>query len=336
MSREKALAWMTENDANLVDLDDHVAVVTGANTGTGKFVAHGLALRGAHVVLACRDFDKGIAAATEIADAIAEQTGADTASLEVQRLDLSNRASIYQAAENIRRNHNQIDVLVNNAGVGLLEEQVFAEEGFRHHGEPIEMQFAVNYLGHFALTGLLWPTIVQTPQSRIVNVASNGHKFVQPNLEDLNHVRMPYKHLVAYSRSKLAQLQSTYALQRKLEAIGSSTIAVAAHPGVAMTDFMRNKARINKKPVRATLQALRLAQSPEMGALPMIYAAAGHDVHGGAYYGPGGFQELAGIPKEVHPHARALDIAVQNKLWALSEEITGIKYPTTATGAHAE
>jgi len=229
-----------------------LAVVTGANTGLGFETARVLAARGASVVLAVRDTDKGKRAAARIAGT------APGANIMVQPLDLASLDSIRAAAGELRARHPRIDLLVNNAGVMLPPRQA-TRDGF-------ELQFGTNHLGHFALTGLLLEQMLPVPGSRVVTVSSLAHRVrARINFDDLQGERS-YNRVAAYGQSKLANLMFTYELQRRLSGAGT-TIAVAAHPGLASTDLARYTPAIV-----AFFYAL-VSQQAAMGALPALRAA---------------------------------------------------------------
>src|SRR5690349_3461166 len=200
-----------------------LAVVTGANTGLGFETARILAARGASVVLAVRDTDKGKAAAARIAGT------APGATVTVQPLDLASLESIRAAAGELRARHPAIDLLVNNAGVMFPPRQTT--------GDGFELQLGTNHLGHFALTGLLLEQMLPVPGSRVVTVSSLAHRVrARINFDDLQGQRS-YSRVAAYSQSKLANLMFTYELHRRLSSAATTTIAVAAHPGLAATEL---------------------------------------------------------------------------------------------------
>jgi NAD(P)-dependent dehydrogenase (short-subunit alcohol dehydrogenase family) len=181
------------------------------------------------------------------------------------------------------------------------------------------MGFGVNYLGHFRLTALLFPLLKSTVNSRIVTVSSSAHKFGKIVFGDLNADK-EYKPMKAYSQSKLANLLFTFELQRKLDAAGIPVKVIASHPGWANTN--PPKSRFERFFVS------KMALSPAIGALPTIYAAVGENVEGGKYYGPGGFFEIRGFPKEVQPSKLALRADLAEKLWKISEELANVEYAT--------
>ncbi len=283
-----------------------LAVVTGANTGLGFETARVLAARGASVVLAVRDIEKGKRAAARIAGT------APGANVMVQHLDLTSLDSIRAAAGELRAQHPRIDLLINNAGVMFTPKQT-TRDGF-------ELQFGTNHLGHFALTGLLLEQMLPVPGSRVVTVSSLAHRIrARINFDDLQSERS-YSRVAAYSQSKLANLMFTYELQRRLPGAGS-TIAVAAHPGLAATELTRNS------PAIAAVLARLISQKAAMGALPILRAATDPGVLGGQYYGPGGFSGARGYPKLAHSSRQSHDTAIQRRLWTVSEELTGVTFP---------
>jgi NAD(P)-dependent dehydrogenase (short-subunit alcohol dehydrogenase family) len=302
---------MSENwaERDIPEQKDRVAVVTGANTGLGFETARILAARGASVVLAVRDIEKGKQAAARIAHST---PGADLA---IQQLDLTSLESVRAAAAELHARHPKIDVLINNAGV-MYGPRRTTRDGF-------ELQFGTNHLGHFALTGLVLDLLLPVPGSRVITVSSIGHRIrAAIHFDDLQWERS-YDRVAAYGQSKLANLMFTYELQRRLAARGS-TIAVAAHPGAANTDLIRN----SPAAVRLLAPAIAplIAQTPAMGALPTLRAATDPGVLGGQYYGPDGRGQTKGYPRPVTSSAQSYDLATQQRLWATSEELTGVTF----------
>ena len=288
---------------HIPDQHGRIALVTGANSGIGYETARILADKGAHVVLACRDHAK----AAQAAHAIGRPT------VETLPLDLADPASIRNAAAELHERHDHLDLLVNNAGVTGIK-------GTTPDGH--EIQLAVNHLGHFALTGLLMPLLLAANGSRVVTVASIAHRF--GDTTDLT------THKGAYPRAKLANLQFTGALHRRLTETGAPTTALAAHPGGAATAVFRHGNPL----VRAVNLAVAKAfgRTPEMGALPTLRAATDPAAHGGEYYGPTGLFEIAGYPGTVAASKKANDRAAQESLWARSEALTGVTYTFTPAG----
>ena len=286
-----------------------VAVITGANSGIGYEAAEVLAGKGAHVVLAVRDPDKGKQAASRIERA---HPGAGAA---VQQLDLTSLASIRAAADHLHAVYPRIDLLINNAGV-MTTPKASTEDGF-------ELQFGTNHLGHFALTGLLLDIMLAVPGSRVVTISSNAHRGGTINFDDLQSERH-YNRIRAYGQAKLANLMFTYELDRRLLAHGAPTIAVAAHPGSSNTDLARNLPSFVRTPFDFLWSLV--AQDAAMGALPTLRAATDPTVKGGQYYGPGGRGEQRGHPKLVQSSNKSRDIPAQQRLWSVSETLTGVRF----------
>ena len=294
--------------ADIPDQTGRTAVITGANTGLGYETAAALAGKGAHVVLAVRNIEKGKEAARGI-----EQATSD-AQVQLQELDLTSLDSIRAAANDLRSDHESIDLLINNAGV-MFTPKSTTKDGF-------ELQFGTNHLGHFALTNLLLDRVLAAPGSRIVTVSSQGHRFARGiRFDDLQWERS-YGRVGAYGQAKLANLLFTYELQRRL--IGTNTIAVAAHPGGSRTELTRN---LPPLVAAVTRLAEPLFQSAEMGALPTLRAATDPGVLGGQYYGPDGFGEQRGYPKIVASSEASHDVDAQKRLWTVSEQLTSVVSP---------
>jgi len=302
--------WTT---ANIADQHGRVAVVTGANTGLGYETAKALAERGASVVLAVRNVEKGEQAAARM-----------TGDVTVQALDLTSLDSVRTAAAALRSRLDRIDLLINNAGVMYTPKRT-TRDGF-------EMQFGTNHLGHFALTGLLLDLMLPVPSSRVVTVSSVGHRIrAGIHFDDLQWERS-YSRVAAYGQSKLANLMFTYELQRRLAAHGT-TVAVAAHPGMSSTELARNSPAALRLPL--TWLAPLTLQTPAMGALPTLRAATDPAVLGGQYYGPGGRFEIIGHPRLVTSSPESYEVAVQQRLWAVSEDLTGVKFPVVQSGQNS-
>jgi NAD(P)-dependent dehydrogenase (short-subunit alcohol dehydrogenase family) len=301
--------------ADIPDQTGRTAVITGANTGLGYETAAALAGRGARVVLAVRNLEKGKQAVARIT---AATPGAE---VELQELDLTSLESVRAAAARLRSGHDRIDLLINNAGV-MYTPRSTTKDGF-------ELQFGTNHLGHFAFTGLLLDRLLPVA-SRVVTVSSIGHRIrAAIHFDDLQWERR-YSRVGAYGQSKLANLLFTYELQRRLAPHGT-TIAVAAHPGGSNTELMRNLPR----PIAAASSLLvePLMQDADLGALPTLRAATDPGVLGGQYFGPDGFQEIRGYPKVVASSAQSHDVELQRRLWAVSEELTGVVYPVSSLGS---
>ena len=293
---------------DMPDLTGRVALITGANSGLGLQITKDLAANGARVVLACRNEAKASAAIAEVLATSPRGT------VEFLALDLGDLASVARAAEEFSSRSDRLDILGNNAGLMATDESRTAD-GF-------EMQFGVNHLGHFALTGHLLPLLLATPDSRVVNHSSIGHRPGVMNLRDPNFEHRRYRPWVAYFQSKLANLLFTEELQRRLTAAGSSTIAVAAHPGGTRTDLgAEGSGWLNRL---ALLAAPLWGQHVSVGALPFVRAATDPTARGGDYYGPRWF--VRGRPVPETPSKRARDVDRAGRLWTLSEQLTGVDW----------
>ncbi|MGW5714765.1 SDR family NAD(P)-dependent oxidoreductase [Amycolatopsis sp. NPDC003865] len=284
-----------------------VAVITGANTGLGFDTAKTLAEKGATVVLAVRDVEKGKQAAARLGS---------TADVTVQELDLSSLESVRAAAADLHGSLPKIDLLINNAGV-MYPPRQSTRDGF-------ELQFGTNHLGHFAFTGLLLDLLLPVEGSRVVTVASIAHRIrAAIHFDDLQWENS-YDRVAAYGQAKLANLMFAYELQRRLAAHGT-TASLAAHPGVARTELMRNSPAVAR--ALFPLVAPLFTQSSEAGALPILRAATDPAALGGQYYGPAGPGGYRGRPRVVASTPQSYDAGIQRRLWTVSEELTGVKFP---------
>ncbi|MGX4692354.1 oxidoreductase [Streptomyces sp. JNUCC 63] len=305
------------NTHDIPDQSGRTAVVTGANSGLGFVVARELARKGARVVLACRSEVRG----REAADRVVGE--APDAEVEVRRLDLGDLGSVRKFAEGLTGE--RIDLLVNNAGVMALPYGTTAD-GF-------ETQFGVNHLGHFALTGLLMPTLLGTPGARVVTVSSLMHMLANIDLRDLNSERR-YRRGVAYARSKTANLLFTHELARRLEQSGTGVVAAAAHPGYAATNLQTAGPRAEGRRAAERLVAAGnriFAQSPEAGALPTLYAATAPGVRPDSFTGPS-FAMWRGAPAPSRRAPWTLDDRAGRLLWEASERLTGVEYDALKGG----
>ena len=288
---------------NMPDLEDVIAVVTGANSGIGFEITKQLAGRGALVVMACRDLQKAKSAAAAIS-----KTNPDAA-LHPLQLDLADLTSVRTFARDFKSHFDKLTLLINNAGI-MVPPLGKTTDGF-------ELQFGVNHLGHFALTGRLLDVLLETPGARIVTLSSGAHRMGEMDFANL-HAQKAYKPWAAYGQSKLANLLFTAELQRRLESAGAELIAVAAHPGYTGTNLQQHSGPARFLNV--------LAQNAEKGALPALYAATAPSVRGGDYFGPDGFAEMRGYPKRVDSSAAAKDAQVAQRLWEVSERLTDSYY----------
>ena len=293
--------WINEN---IPDQTGKLALVTGANSGLGYEVSLGLALRGATVVMACRNLKKGEEAAAKIRE---ENPSGE---VRLMQLDLADLNSVKQFVEAFRAEYSHLDLLVNNAGVMATP--------YGETADGFELQFGINHIGHFAMTGQLLGLLENTPGSRIVTVSSYAHWFGRINFDDLNGKKFYYRWL-AYTQSKLANLLFAYELQRKLSKNGKNPISVAAHPGYAETNLQQHSA------LWSFLNPI-MAQSQAMGALPILYAATSLEIKGGEYVGPDGFLGQRGYPFKGFSSQRSHDETTARLLWEVSEELSGVKY----------
>ncbi|MEA2436940.1 MAG: hypothetical protein QOF65_1496 [Thermoleophilaceae bacterium] len=294
-----------------------LAVVTGANSGLGKVTARELAREDATVVMAVRDTSKGEAAAEEIREDV------PGASVEVRELDLSSLQSVRDFAAELTKGAPALDLLVNNAGI--------MQTPPRRTADGFELQFGTNHLGHFALTGLLLAALGRATAARVVTVSSIEHKGGHIHFDDLQleHGYAPRK---AYQQSKMANAVFAIEFDRRLRAAGSPILSVLAHPGYSATNLQ------STGPTGLSAFAMKFgnaifAQKPERGALPQLYAATAPDVRGGQFFGPGGFQEMRGDPTEVQAVPEAHDPEIGRRLWAVSEELTGVKFELPVAAA---
>ena len=300
--------WTTNDISNLTG---KVIIVTGANSGIGYEAALEFARKGGRTILACRSMDKARAALSQI------QAQVPNAPAEIMQLDLTSQASIHAFAAAFKAKYGRLDLLINNAGI-MMVPYGKTEDGF-------ERQFGTNHLGHFALTGLLMDRILATPGARVINVSSMAHSNGTMDFDNMMYEGgTGYTPTAAYGRSKLANLLFTHELQRRFDAVGADVTATAAHPGGSNTNLASHmQDRLLFKVMWPLLGMVM--QSAAMGALPTLRAAVDSQATGGDYYGPGGFQGIRGYPVLVKSTAAAHDVAAARKLWAVSEELTGVK-----------
>lgn len=291
------------------DQTGRIAVVTGANIGLGYETALALAGKRATVVLACRNQDKAETARQNINR---QYPGAQ---IVVMTIDTGSLPSVHEFARQFLAQFNRCDLLINNAGI-MMPPYSLTADGF-------ESQFAVNYLGHFLLTGLLLPLIQQTAGARIVTLSSLAHRWGSIQFDDINFSQ-GYDRRKAYGQSKAACLMFAIELQRRLKSAGHATLSLAAHPGFSYTQLGRNLPKLFQ--LIFPLIGPLLSQSAAAGALPTLYAALGDNLSGGEYTGPAGKNEHKGPPTVVPYEPWIDDLEAGRKLWQLSEKMTGIQY----------
>ena len=295
--------------ADIPDQSGRVAVVTGANSGIGFVAATELARAGATVILAARD-GKAEGARHEVAGEVPEAT------LEPRTLDLADLASVRSFATEVAAAHPKLDLLINNAGV-MMPPRTETADGF-------ELQFGTNHLGHFALTGLLLDALKQGSDARVVTVSSIEHKPGRLHFDDLQSERS-YSPRGAYQQSKFANAVFGLELDRRLRRAGLPVKSVLAHPGYSATNLQSTGPTGVMKHLLAVTNRI-IAQSPERGALPTLYAATAPEVESGQFIGPDGLMESWGHPKVVQPVGRARDARAAGRLWEVSQELTGVTY----------
>lgn len=296
---------------NIPDLTGKTIIVTGGNSGLGFEAVKALARKNAEVILAARSLERGNQAKETI---LAEFPHCN---ISVMALDLGDLASIKTFAETFKSKYQQLDVLLNNAGI-MWCPYATTKDGF-------ESQMGVNHLGHFTLTGLLLDTLKNTKQARVVNVSSLGHRNGKMDFDNLLFNEANYHPRQAYYNSKLANLLFTYELQRRFEANNLDIIAVAAHPGGSATNLMRYvKGQLWFKLMYPLI--LPIANSAAMGTLPEVRASVDAQVKGGEYYGPKSLGEMRGYPILVKSISAAHSVADAKKLWEMSENLTQIHY----------
>lgn len=280
------------------------ALITGANSGLGLETATQLAGRGARVIMAVRNQDKGQAARADILQRY------PAAQVEVIALDLGSLASVQACAGELRRRATHLDLLINNAGL-MFTPKATTTDGF-------ELQMGTNHLGHFALTAQLWPLLTAAAAPRIISLSSIAHYFGRLNLADINWQQRRYSTFQAYCDSKLANMIFHRELSRRCQARGLNCKALAAHPGVVATNLMRHTW------MTRTFGPL-MGQSPRQGALPTLRAALDTDAGNGDIYGPAGLLQFRGQPVRVSCSRRARNELLGQQLWDISAALTGVE-----------
>lgn len=307
------------SEKNIPDLSGKRVLVTGGASGIGFEAARALAEHGADVIIADRNEQAGKAAPDRI-----RQT-APNAKVEYRMLDLSSLKAVKEFGAAFVAEGKPLDVLINNAGIQPISERRVSADGF-------ELTFAIGHLGHFTLTALLFPLLKATPGARIVTVSSLVHAQGKFDWNDLQMER-GYSSQRPYNQTKLANLLFARELHKKLNAAGIKIKSIAVHPGVAQTSIGANRKQLGKfgfgdHVVSAILSLVfpYLGQPAAAGALPTMYAAASPDAEGGRFYGPTGFGEMKGPPGPAQIKAPGRDVKAAEKLWAVTEELTGVKF----------
>lgn len=295
---------------NIQSQSQRVAIITGANSGLGFHTTTGLASKGLKVIMACRDLDKATKAKKKILEQVPE------AQLEIIQLDLASFKSVYAFAKAFQGKYHRLDLLINNAGV-MVPPYHKTEDGN-------ELQWQVNYLSHFLLTGLLIDLLRQTEGSRIISLSSKAHENARINFKDLNSEEN-YSKWKAYGQSKLACILFAKELDHRLRNKDGNVISVAAHPGISNTQLFQYVPGWFQKTIGKLLTPL-ISHPPEKAVQAILLAALGKQVTGGSYYGPDGFQGLKGAPSEVESASNAQDKSLGRELWEVSEGMVGISY----------
>ena len=290
-------------DADIPSQTGKTAVVTGANSGIGFYAAQELARAGAEVILAVRNQPRGDEAAAKIRKEV------PGAKLSVELAELSSLDSVRAMAASIAAKHPKLDILINNAALMMMPKRDVTQDGF-------EVQMGVNYLSHFALTGLLLPNLLASPQARVVSLGSSSIRVTKPAISDLQS-EQEYKPLRTYAKSKLAGVLFSQELARRAK--GTNIVSAAAHPGFTMT------AGQNLDAIGMFFTKL-IAQPGPHGAWPILYAATEADVQPGKYYGPKDMGGMRGSPRIEDLPPGADDAAAAKTLWEESEKLTGVKY----------
>jgi protochlorophyllide reductase len=317
---------MTWTADDIPDQSGRTVLVTGANSGLGLHTSLALAARGARVLMACRNPERGAAAVRRVSEAA---WGGGSA--ELVTLDLSDLASVRAAADEVgERTAGTLHVLVNNAGVMATPRSATAD-GF-------ELQIGTNHVGHAALTWLLMPALRAAAEAggaqagsvgapRVVTVTSLLHRHRGLDVADLNFERRRYRRWASYHQSKAANLLFAFELDRRARAAGLGLVSVAAHPGLSATELTGNmmRARGLARASRAVGFLIGLIGQPaEQGAWPQLYAATAPGVTGGEYYGPDGFQQMRGHPAPARASRQASDPATAAALWDLTAKLSGV------------
>ncbi|NGZ76715.1 oxidoreductase [Saccharibacillus alkalitolerans] len=305
---------------SMPDMTGKRVIITGGSGGLGLETAYGFAQKGAKVIMAVRNMEKGYQAAEGLMKKFPQ------ASVEVMRMDLADLSSIEAFAAGVIGKYNELHVLVNNAGVMIPP--------YRKTKDGFELQFGSNHLGHFALTGRLLPLLLKTPGSRIVTLSSIAAKSGYIYFNNLDG-RIGYSALKFYGQSKLANLLFARELQKRLTVAGADTISVACHPGVSNTNLISRGSGKQAGKAVALLWGL-MSQSAAMGALPTLYAAAEPGLQGGEYIGPTGKGGRKGYPGFDLSAEHKMNEETMAKLWRVSEELTGVNYDFSAASEAAE
>lgn len=296
---------------HIPSLEGKIVVVTGGNSGLGYESAKAMGAKGAKVIVASRNLRRG----GDALDSLKKEV--PSGDFELMQLDLGSLDSVRKFAATFSEQYGRLDILMNNAGI-MAVPQSATEDGF-------ESQFGINHLGHFALTGLLLDKLEVSEDARVVNVASLAANSGHINFDDLMH-EQDYSKFAVYSQSKLANILFTQELNERLEKQGLSTRSFVAHPGGSKTNLAEASDFGAVTKFFANIAFSIIAQPAWKGALPQLYAATDPEAEAGTYYGPDGLGEMGGYPKKADVPPSARNLEAQKKLWAVSEELTRVKY----------
>ena len=298
--------WTKEN---IPDQTSKIAIVTGANSGIGFETALALYQAGAHVIIASRNLNNAFKALESI------KATDGKGSLETGLLNLANLSDVKKFTDNIRKEHGKLDILINNAGV-MIPPASKTDDGF-------ELQFGVNFLGHFALTAHLYPLLKKVSGARVVTLSSGAYKSIK-HIDFVNlRSEKSYDANREYAISKLADMQFFLELQRRILLTGDNILSVAAHPGVTETSLSRH---MPEEEYRAAMEQFKELMPAWQGALPSLFAATSPLVKAGGYYGPDGANELHGFPGPALINDAANDKEGATTLWEFAETVTGTTF----------
>ena len=302
------ILWSTEQIGNLKGSN---VIITGGSSGIGLEAAKVMAAKGASVTLAVRNVEKG---KRIIEKFHSENPDAD---LTVMHLDLADLKSVKDFADQYRSNHDHLHILINNAGVMIPP--------YRKTKDGFESQFGTNHLGHFALTAHLMPVLLATPHSRVISTSSIAARKGGIHFDNLDGSK-GYEPMKFYRQSKLACLLFAIELEHRLRSSGTTTISVACHPGISVSNLI---SRGTGKEANGLLKKLMriIAQPAHMGALPTLYAATHPELKGGEYIGPDGPGNRKGNPVQTSEASQLFNKEIAARLWELSEDLTGVRFP---------
>lgn len=294
--------WSTQQ---IPDLSGKNIIVTGATSGIGKEAVKVLSGKGATIIMPARNTEKAKSVRTDILRIH------PNAKIDIRNLDLSSLKSIRSFSDEINRDYDRLDVLVNNAGIMYCP--------YSKTSDGFEIQMGTNHLGPFALTTNLLPLLTKTPNARIINTSSLAHLTGNIDFEDFNWENRKYQTMQAYADSKIANLYFTYELAKKLKDQANTPLVIAAHPGWTKTELDRHNGIV------AFISTI-VGQKVEIGVLPTLRAVVDPEAKSGDYFGPAGFRGMRGNPVKVKSNAVSHDEALAKKLWNISEKLTGIHY----------